>query len=552
MAPAAPFNPPSADLPGKPFVPEWVPPPVTKEKHNFAELKSIDLSLLDSDDPAVVDDLVQQVKVAIRDDGFLFLENYGVSLEQLHRQFALAQYLYNNISEEDKERLLFHPDSGKWSGYKHPYGFKRHRGAPDGIEQFNWYKPDWEDINRVPTCLHPFMDEIEAFSNYLTKSVNRRLLTVLSRVLELPDDYLWDNVQSHGSPTGEGYFRHALFRPVQKQIQEASKGLRMHGHTDFGLTTLLFSVPISCLQIWGRDEQWYYVPYKPGALVINIGDTLEIVSGGHFKATRHRVFRPPADQLHEERLSLVLFNSSIGDLRMAPAKESKLIQREGCVEEQGVYKEFKKLTSQGKLVPTNRQWREIQIATCTDPTDTVNNRVGAHQVLIDGKVMHQREYMGVKVVLPDDEQHYVTFEQSQPSGSMSYPMPISAVRKHGHVIIKGRPCKIIDISKSGTSTHLVGNDIFTGSTLSDDFQSSQSVDIPNVTRCGYQLVNIDEGFLNLMSQDGTAKDDVKDPGGELGQTIQADFEDGKDLIITVISAMGEEQAVTYNEAPKGS
>ena len=164
------------------------------------------------------------------------------------------------------------------------------------------------------------MDEIEAFCNYLTKSVNRRLLTLFSRVLELPDDYLWDNVQSHGSPTGEGYFRHALFRPVQKQTAESSKGLRMHGHTDFGLTTLLFSVPISCLQIWGRDEEWHYVPYKPGALVVNIGDTLEIVSGGHFKATRHRVFQPPADQRNEERLSLVLFNSSVGDLRMAPAK----------------------------------------------------------------------------------------------------------------------------------------------------------------------------------------------------------------------------------------
>lgn len=163
------------------------------------------------------------------------------------------------------------------------------------------------------------MDEIEEFCNYLTKSVNRRLLTLFSRVLELPDDYLWDNVQSHGSPTGEGYFRHALFRPVQKETEQASKGLRMHGHTDFGLTTQLFSVPISCLQIWGRDEQWYYVPYKPGALVINIGDTLEIVSGGHFKATRHRVFKPPVDQLQSERLSLVLFNSSVGSLPMAPA-----------------------------------------------------------------------------------------------------------------------------------------------------------------------------------------------------------------------------------------
>lgn len=144
MAPTAPFNPPSADLPGKPHVPTWIPPPVTQEKHDFAELQSIDLSLLDSDDPAVVDALVQQVKRAIREDGFLFLENYGVSLEQvgveyfhfdisklsdffflqLHRQFSLAQYLYHNITEEDKERLLFDPDTGKWSGYKHPYGFK--------------------------------------------------------------------------------------------------------------------------------------------------------------------------------------------------------------------------------------------------------------------------------------------------------------------------------------------------------------------------------------------------------------------------------------------
>lgn len=83
MAPTASFNPPAANLPGKPFVPEWVPPPVTQEKHDFATLTSIDLSLLDSDNPAVVNDLIQQVKRAIREDGFLFLENYGVSIEQV-------------------------------------------------------------------------------------------------------------------------------------------------------------------------------------------------------------------------------------------------------------------------------------------------------------------------------------------------------------------------------------------------------------------------------------------------------------------------------------
>lgn len=54
-------------------------------------------------------------------------------------------------------------------------------------------------------------------------------------------------------------------------------------------------------------------------------------------------------------------------------------------------------------------------------------------------------------------------------------------------------------------------------------------------------VNIDEGFLNLMTQDGTPKDDVKVPEGELGTQIQSDFDEGKDLLVTIVSAMGEEQ-----------
>lgn len=65
-----------------------------------------------------------------------------------------------------------------------------------------------------------------------------------------------------------------------------------------------------------------------------------------------------------------------------------------------MYKEFKNRTAQGQLVPTNKEWREIQIATVTDPTDAVRNRLGADQVMVNGKLMQQREYMGVKVVLP--------------------------------------------------------------------------------------------------------------------------------------------------------
>ena len=44
-----------------------------------------------------------------------------------------------------------------------------------------------------------------------------------------------------------------------------------------------------------------------------------------------------------------------------------------------------------------------------------------------------------------------------------------------------------------------------------------------------------------MSQDGTSKDDVKVPEGEIGGQIQSQFDEGKDLLVTIVSAMNEEQ-----------
>jgi hypothetical protein len=45
----------------------------------------------------------------------------------------------------------------------------------------------------------------------------------------------------------------------------------------------------------------------------------------------------------------------------------------------------------------------------------------------------------------------------------------------------------------------------------------------------YQLDVTDDGFLSLMSDDGSTKDDVKNPDGEVGDKINKMFtEDGKD------------------------
>ncbi|KAI0299002.1 eukaryotic translation initiation factor 5A-2 [Multifurca ochricompacta] len=155
--------------------------------------------------------------------------------------------------------------------------------------------------------------------------------------------------------------------------------------------------------------------------------------------------------------------------------------------------------------------------------------------------------------MSDDEAHNQTFEQANAGASLTYPMQCSALRKNGHVVLR-----IVDMSTSKTGkhghakVHLVAIDIFTGKKLEDICPSTHNMDVPNVQRTEFQLVNIDDGFLNLMTQDGTPKDDVKVPEGELGDQISSGFDEGKDLLVTIVSSMNEEQAISFKEAPKGS
>ncbi|GME70543.1 unnamed protein product [[Candida] boidinii] len=155
-----------------------------------------------------------------------------------------------------------------------------------------------------------------------------------------------------------------------------------------------------------------------------------------------------------------------------------------------------------------------------------------------------------------EEEH--TFEQADAGSSLTFPMQCSALRKNGFVVIKGRPCKIVDMSTSKTGkhghakVHLVAIDIFTNKKLEDLSPSTHNMEVPFVSRTEFQLLDIDDGYLNLMTPDGETKDDVKAPEGEMGDKLQSDFDDGKDLLVTIIKAMEEEACISYKEAPKGN
>lgn len=71
-------------------------------------------------------------------------------------------------------------------------------------------------------------------------------------------------------------------------------------HRDSGVLTLLLAEPGSHgLQVRaGRDGGWVDVPGRDGAFIVNIGELLELATGGYLLATEHRVnLRHGADRI---------------------------------------------------------------------------------------------------------------------------------------------------------------------------------------------------------------------------------------------------------------
>lgn len=138
------------------------------------------------------------------------------------------------------------------------------------------------------------------------------------------------------------------------------------------------------------------------------------------------------------------------------------------------------------------------------------------------------------------------FEAGDSGASATYPMQCSALRKNGFVMLKARPCKIVEMSTSKTGkhghakVHLVGIDIFTGKKYEDICPSTHNMDVPHVKREDYQLTDIDEDFLVLMNDGGDLREDLKIPEGDLGTQLKKDYDDGKELMCTVLKSCGEE------------
>ncbi|KAF9589819.1 hypothetical protein IFM89_028754 [Coptis chinensis] len=104
-------------------------------------------------------------------------------------------------------------------------------------------------------------------------------------------------------------------------------------HSDMGTLTVLLQDGIGGLFVKveengnaGKKGEWIEIPPIEGALVINIGDTLQILSNGRFKSAEHRV-RTTSTQ---SRVSIPLFLTPRPEVKIGPLPQA--VEKDGGTE----------------------------------------------------------------------------------------------------------------------------------------------------------------------------------------------------------------------------
>jgi len=136
-------------------------------------------------------------------------------------------------------------------------------------------------------------------------------------------------------------------------------------------------------------------------------------------------------------------------------------------------------------------------------------------------------------------------------------MEAGQIRVGGYIVMgQNRPAKVTSVSTSKTGKHghakcnFVAVDIFNGKKYEDIIPSTHNAHVPFVKRLEYSVVDVSaDGFVSLMDEGGTVREDIKLPiwPEGMGKELEDAFRAGKQLMATVMSAMGTEQIVQYKE-----
>lgn len=265
---------------------------------------------------------MEVIRDACENWGFFELLNHGISHELMDEVERVTKAHYAECREhkfqEFAARTLEAGEKGadvKDVDWESTF-FVRHLPASNLADL-----PDLDDHYR--RVMKEFATEIEKLAE--------RLLDILCENLGLEQGYLKKAFAGSGGLPTFGT-KVSSYPPCPRP--DLVDGLR--AHTDAGGVILLFQDDqVSGLQLL-KDGRWVDVPPMRHAVVVNVGDQLEVITNGRYKSVMHRV-RTRADG---NRMSIASFYNPGADAVIFPAKELVAGKEKEGVKEEEVYPRF--------------------------------------------------------------------------------------------------------------------------------------------------------------------------------------------------------------------
>jgi isopenicillin N synthase-like dioxygenase len=149
-------------------------------------------------------------------------------------------------------------------------------------------KAQWPD-ETGSTRMWGFRDTLQAFAA-ACEQVSLRVLHAICANLGMPEQHLDDCFDAAQT----SFLRLNCYPPCANPAPAdtpsipASGHLGIHHHTDSGALTVLLQDSQSGLQVM-HDERWHLIEPRENALVVNIGDIIQVWSNDQYCAPLHRV-----------------------------------------------------------------------------------------------------------------------------------------------------------------------------------------------------------------------------------------------------------------------
>ncbi|ETI24859.1 hypothetical protein G647_04229 [Cladophialophora carrionii CBS 160.54] len=261
--------------------------------------------------------LAEEIKQVCATWGFLYLQNHGLPQSHIDRMFDISATFFKTTPRAEKASTPWNSlvnagydaQTGT-EGYFHENGAHDRLSAVDEKEVFVIRKQGSYE-QPMPPSLQKFNPAIQTFMAEVHEKIAVPLLSCLGVGLGLAPDHL-PLLHQHASPSMTTL--RLIHYPALPPADNAP--IRLASHTDQGVITILFQNQVAGLQVRPPkytgpirdDEEWLDAPVIPGAVLINIGETMTFFSGGLMKSTLHRVARSPLpEQQGKDRFSMAYF-----------------------------------------------------------------------------------------------------------------------------------------------------------------------------------------------------------------------------------------------------